>query len=295
MSPERVELVLDAKARLGEGAVWDAGPRLLYWVDIEGHEVHVFDPAAGRDRSFALGDYVGTVVPRARGGLALALGRTFAALDLETRKVSVIAEPEAEKPRHGNRFNDGKCDPRGRFWAGTMSISEGPGAGGLYRLDADHRVHRMLEGVSISNGIVWNADADLMYYIDTPTREVAVFDYDDATGAISNRRVAVRFPAPHGWPDGMAIDAEGMLWIAEWDGGCVTRWDPESGKLLRRIVLPVRRVTSCAFGGPDLDELYVTTAWSRLDDAARRAQPTAGGLFRLDPGVRGTPTFAFAG
>ena len=295
MVADRVDLVLDAKARLGEGAVWDAGRQVLYWVDIEGQQVHVFDPVSGRDRGIAVGDYVGTVVPRARGGVCLTLGRTFAALDLETAAISVLAEPEEERSLLGNRFNDGKCDPRGRFWAGTMAVSESPGAGGLYRLDADHRVRRMLDGVSISNGIVWSAAAGRMYFIDTPTREVAVFDYDDATGAISNRRVAVRFPDGHGWPDGMAIDAEGQLWIAEWDGGCVSRWDPESGRLLRRIELPVARVTSCAFGGPRLDEMYVTTAWSRLADDARRAQPAAGGLFRLDPGVRGTPTFAFEG
>jgi sugar lactone lactonase YvrE len=290
-----VELVLDAKARLGEGAVWDAPRGRLYWVDIEGHELHVFDPATLRDRAYALGDFVGTVVPRARGGVALALGRAFATLDLETRKLTVLAEPEAEKVRHGNRFNDGKCDPRGRFWAGTMAVSEARGAGGLYRLDADASVHRMLDGVSISNGIAWNAAADLMYYIDTPTREVAVFDYDDRSGALSHRRVAVRFDADHGWPDGMTIDAEGTLWIAEWDGGCVSRWDADQGKLLDRIRLPVSRVTSCAFGGPGLDELYVTTAWTRLDPERRSAEPLAGGLFRLRAGVKGVPAFAFAG
>jgi sugar lactone lactonase YvrE len=292
---DRVELVLDAKARLGEGAVWDADRQLLYWVDIEGYAVHAFDPATGRDQSFALGDSVGTVVPRAKGGVALTLGRAFAILDLETRRLSVLVEPDEEKARRGNRFNDGKCDPRGRFWAGTMAVSEAAAAGALYRLDADGSVHRMLEGVSISNGIVWSLDRDLMYYIDTPTREVAVFDYDDPTGAIANRRVAARFPAGHGWPDGMTMDAEGLLWVAEWDGGCVSRWDPATGKLARRIKIPVSRVTSCAFGGPDLEELYVTTAWSRLDPDRRRAQPQAGGLFRLRPGVKGVPAFSFAG
>ena len=290
-----VELVLDAKARLGEGAVWDADRRLLYWVDIEGYAVHAFDPATGRDQSFALGDSVGTVVPRAKGGVALTLGRAFATLDLETRRLSVLVEPDEEKARRGNRFNDGKCDPRGRFWAGTMAVSEAPAAGGLYRLDPDGRVHRLLEQVSISNGIVWSLDRDFMYYIDTPTREIAVFDYDDPTGAIANRRVAVRFPVGHGWPDGMTMDAEGLLWVAEWDGACVSRWDPATGKLARRIKMPVRRVTSCAFGGPDLEELYVTTAWSRLDPDQRRAQPQAGGLFRVRPGVKGVPAFSFAG
>lgn len=292
---DRAELVLDAKARLGEGAVWDARRQLLYWVDIEGYAVHAFDPATGRDQSFALGDSVGTVVPRTKGGVALTLGRAFATLDLETRRLSVLVEPEEEKARLGNRFNDGKCDPRGRFWAGTMAVSEAPAAGALYRLDLDGRVRRMLENVSISNGIVWSLDRDLMYYIDTPTREVAVFDYDDATGAIANRRVAARFPVGHGWPDGMTMDAEGLLWVAEWDGACVSRWDPATGKRARRIKLPVSRVTSCAFGGPGLDELYVTTAWSRLDPDQRRAQPQAGGLFRLRPGVKGVPAFAFAG
>jgi sugar lactone lactonase YvrE len=292
---DRVELVLDAKARLGEGAVWDADRQLLYWVDIEGYAVHAFDPATGRDQSFALGDSVGTVVPRAKGGVALTLGRAFATLDLETRRLSVLVEPGEEKARRGNRFNDGKCDPRGRFWAGTMAVSEATAAGALYRLDPVGSVHRMLEGVSISNGIVWSLDRDLMYYIDTPTREVAVFDYDDPTGAIANRRVAARFPAGHGWPDGMTMDAEGLLWVAEWDGGCVSRWDPATGKLARRIKIPVSRVTSCAFGGPDLEELYVTTAWSRLDPDRRRAQPQAGGLFRLRPGVKGVPAFSFTG
>ena len=292
---DRVDLVLDAKARLGEGAVWDAARQVLYWVDIEGQEVHVFDPGTGRDRGIAVGDSVGTVVPRARGGVALTLGRTFAALDLETAAISILAEPEEEKipPRQPLQRrqvrsawpvlggDDGRVGVAGsgRPLPARRRPPCAPDAGRRVDLQRD-RLER-------------GRRSDV--FIDTPTREVAVFDYDDATGAIANRRIAVRFPDGHGWPDGMATDAEGQLWVAEWDGGCVSCWDPESGRLVRRIELPVARVTSCAFGGSRLDELFVTTAWSRLDYAARRAQPAAGGLFRLDPGVRGTPTFTFAG
>jgi len=284
-----VDLVLDAKARLGEGPIWHARAGVLYWLDIENGEVHVFDPATGNDRMVNVGQQVGTIVPRARGGVMLAAAKGFASLDLATGALAIVANPE---PGTGNRFNDGKCDPAGRFWAGTIGKT---GSANVYRLDADLRSHRMIEGITCSNGIAWSLDRRTMYYIDTPVSAVVAYDYDDATGAIANKRVAVAIPKEHGYPDGMTMDAEGMLWIGMWDGGAVKRWDPGTGRLLDAIQLPADRVTACAFGGAKLDTLYITTAWTGLADAERARQPLAGGLFRCTPGVTGLPAPEFAG
>jgi sugar lactone lactonase YvrE len=288
------ELGLDAKATLGEGAIWDARTGCLYWVDVELGRLHVFNPSDGSDGAFELGQTVGTVVPRARGGVMLALRGGFAAFDLETGRLSPWADPEKHLPR--NRFNDGKCDPAGRFWAGTISLDREPGAASLYCLEPDGRVRMMLRGVTNSNGIAWSLAKDTMYYIDTPTRQVTAFDYDMASAEIKNPRVVVTIPPDLvSKPDGMTIDAAGMLWIALWDGGCVGRWDPKTGRLLETLAVQARRVTSCAFGGPGLEDLYITTARIGLTQPDLALQPHAGGLFRARPGVRGVPAFAFAG
>ncbi len=288
-----MELILDAKATLGEGAIWDARRGVLYWVDIEAGRLHQFDPANGSDRTFDLGQRLGTVVPRARGGVMLATQHGFAALDLVSGTLTFWADPEAHLP--GNRFNDGKCDPRGRFWAGTISLDRQPGAASLYCLEPDGTVRTMLRGVTNSNGIAWSLSQDTMYYIDTPTRQVTAFDYAPDTGEITHPRAVVTVPPELGKPDGMTIDAEGMLWIALWDGGCVSRWDPRTGRLLERLEVPARRVTSCAFGGEDLGDLYITTARVGLSEQELAEQPGAGGVFRVRPAVRGVPAFEFLG
>jgi sugar lactone lactonase YvrE len=285
-----LELVLDAKARLGEGPIWHAQKRLLYWVDIENSLLHVYDPESGNDRTINVGQRVGTVVPRKRGGVMVAVEKGFAALDLDSGTVMPIADPESHT---GNRFNDGKCDPAGRFWAGTMGPKK---SANVYRLDPDLTVHKMIEGVGCSNGIAWSLDHKTMYYIDTTAECVVAYDYDNDTGQISNKRVSVPIPSTdHGWPDGMTLDAEGMLWIGMWDGWSVKRWNPESGKLLETLKLPAARVTACAFGGPGFGTLYITTAWTGLSDAERAKQPQAGGLFKCRPGVPGIPAPEFAG
>lgn len=289
----QAELVLDAQAVLGEGPLWHAPSQRLYWVDINRHEVHVFNPADGSDRAIDVGQKVGTVVARRSGGLILALHHGLATLDLETEQVDILCDPEADLP--DNRFNDGKCDPAGRFWAGTMSLTRTPRAANLWRLDPDFSVHCMLDGVTTSNGIVWSLDRRTMYYIDTPTREVAAFDYEVETGHIANRRTVVHFPEGAGSPDGMAIDARGMLWIAHFRGGQVSCWDSRDGTMLRTIDIPVSKVTACAFGGPNLDELYITTARVDLTEEELSDQPHAGGLFRVRPGVPGVESFEFAG
>jgi sugar lactone lactonase YvrE len=286
------ELVLDAKAALGEGALWDTRRQVLYWVDIDGYILYLYDPATGDNRAIEIGQHVGTVVPRTRGGVMLALRHGFAALDLETEQLEIVADPEAGLP---TRFNDGKCDPAGRFWAGTMALDHTRGAASLYRLDADLSVHRMLGGVSTSNGIVWTQDAKTMYYIDTALGRVDAFDYSRETGDIAGRRTAFEVPGEMGFPDGSTLDSEGMLWVALWQGGAVSRWNPVTGELLQLVKVPAPNVTSCAFGGPDLDTLYITSARGSLGPEGLEQYPLAGGLFGANVGVTGLPAHEFAG
>ncbi len=288
---ENVELVLDARAVLGEGAIWDNKRQVLYWIDIDPGLVHVYDPATRKDRSISVGQPVGTVVPRKSGGLMLAVRNGFMSLDPETAKTSLLAKPHDHNPE--NRFNDGKCDPAGRFWAGTMETTTRKGA--LFRLDTDLSVHRVLDNVGCSNGLTWTLDKKTMYYIDTNTAKIDAFDYDNTTGTISNRRTVVNVPETYGLPDGMSMDIDEKLWVAHWEGGCVCRWDPTTGRLLRKISLPATLTTSCAFGGPDLDTLYITSATTGLDAATLSKQPKAGGLFAVSPGVKGLPALSFEG
>jgi len=288
-----VELVLDAHAVLGEGAAWSVERQRLYWVDIFGRMVHVYNPVDGSDRAIPVGQAIGTLAPRQKGGLVLALKAGIYFMDETSGGLEQVCAPESHLPN--NRFNDGKCDPAGRFWAGTMSDKSESGAGALYRLDADLSVHKMVDHITTSNGMIWSLDARTMYYIDTPTRTVWAFDYDNATGALSRRRAAITIPKEEGGPDGMTIDAEGMLWVAMWEGWQVNRYNPLTGQKLASIPVPVARVTSMAFSGPDLDTLYITTAQMKDPDAERERQPHAGGLFKIKPGVRGVPGFSFAG
>lgn len=290
--PGKVELCLEAHAVLAEGPLWDERSGVLYWVDIMGETVSRTDPLTGETETCPLGQPVGTVVLRERGGLLVAVRDGIAALDLETCKLTPVAAPEAHLP--GNRFNDGKCDPAGRFWAGTMSFSGDAGAGSLYRLDPDQTVHKMLDGVTISNGIVWSSDHKTMYYNDSRPGTVSAFDYDVATGEIQNRRILIEVEEGMGVPDGMAIDVEDKLWIAHYGGGCVRRWDPESGAILETIAIPTANVTACAFGGPDLDRLYITTAGGH-DHDRRLTEPHAGCLFVCQVDIQGQLAYRFAG
>lgn len=288
-----VELALDARVLLGEGPSWNEATGQLYWVDIEGNGVHLFDPATGRDRLIDLGQMVGCVVPRRSGGVMLALQHGFHSLDLETEALELIVDPEADLP--DNRFNDGKCDSAGRFWAGTTRIKHDQPAGSLYCLDRDLKCRRRVENVWISNGLAWSLDDRTMYFIDSPTQQVVAYDFDAETGTIDRPRTVIEVPASMGGPDGMTIDEEGMLWIALWDGWRVTRWNPLTGKLIGEIPMPVARPTSCVFAGAGMDELYITSASTRMPAEELARQPLAGGLFRCRPGVKGAPTHAFAG
>jgi sugar lactone lactonase YvrE len=287
------ELVLDAGADLGEGPAWEARSGCLYWVDIRAGQLHIFNPQDGSDSHIETGEALGCAAPRRRGGLVLGLRSGFALLDLPSKKLTRLVNPEAHLP--GNRFNDGKCDPAGRFLAGSMDNAEIAANGSLYSLAPDGSLKTLLRGTSISNGLSWSPDHGIFYYIDTPTRTVMAYDYDLAAGEIANPRRVVSVPPDLGWPDGMTSDTEGKLWVAMWGGAKLTRWDPANGKLLAEIPFPALNVSACAFGGPDLTDLYVTSARKGMNPEQIAKYPLSGGLFRIKTNMQGIPTFEFGG
>ncbi|MDG1891810.1 MAG: SMP-30/gluconolactonase/LRE family protein [Verrucomicrobiota bacterium] len=291
METYQASCIYDGKATLAEGPGWDDELQAIVWVDIEKGQVCRFYPGECRNETWAIGQRVGCVV-RTSGGKLLAGGQQgLLRLDPGTGQVTALQNPEPDLPQ--NRFNDGKCDPQGRLWAGTMSCSEEEGAGSLYRITSDGAVKRMVESVTISNGLAWSCDQRTMYYIDTPTRHVDAYDFDRNSGAINNHRPLIEIPKDMGYPDGMTIDADGKLWVALWAGWGVGCWDPETGSLLAKVEVPVECVTACCFGGKDFRTLYITTASRDLDAQGHREQPLAGGLFSADVGVAGLPTPVF--
>jgi sugar lactone lactonase YvrE len=287
-----IELALDVKAELGEGPIWDAARQRLLFVDIMLGHVHEFDPVTGVDAIFEVGQPTGAVTPTARGDWLVAARDGFFRLNRATGATILFAIVEAD--RQDNRMNDGYCDARGRFWAGTMSMTHQREAGALYRLDPDGTVTTQIDYVTTSNGIDWSLDGRQMYYVDTGTSRIDVFDFDVEHGVIARQRPLVTIPAEQGKPDGLIVDADGCLWLALWGGGAIHRYTPD-GRLDRAIAMPVSHPTKCAFGGPDLADLYVTSAWTALSRDQRAAQPSAGGLFRLRPGVKGRAAHVFAG
>lgn len=286
------ELILDARAEHGEGPMWHAEDNVLVWVDIGRHLVHLYTPATGEDRTIDVGKPATAVVPRASGGLVIAMQGGYAALDPASGHVELIAPVDADNP--GVRTNDGKCDSAGRFWAGTMAFSQGQGDGALYRLETDHSVVTIQPKVTIPNGPAWSPDDRTMYFTDTATGGIDAYDFDPVTGEMSNRRRFVTIPSDVGAPDGMTVDAEGYVWAAIWGGWAVHRYSP-SGQFDRVVKLPVAHVSCPTFGGPDLSDLYITTSPEGLSDQEKREQPHAGSLFRYCPGVTGFAPNAYRG
>jgi sugar lactone lactonase YvrE len=283
-----IEHILAAGDRIGEGPLWHPDEQALYWVDIEGQGIHRLDPASGAHVRWPTDLPVTALGIREAGGFVVATRDGFA-FWTPPGALTFIADPESDRP--AARFNDGAVDRAGRFWAGTMSPTP---TSSLYRLDPDGTVHTMETGITTANGLGWSPDNRTMYFTDSPAQVIYAYDFDLATSAISNRRPFVATSGEWGFPDGLAVDAEGYVWSARWDGGKVTRYDP-TGRAVQELHLPVKHITSCAFGGPDLADLYITSAWSPLDDAGRAAQPQAGDLFRARPGVRGLPVSRFTG
>jgi sugar lactone lactonase YvrE len=279
-------LEFPAKALLGEGAIWDTEPGLLWWIDIESHTCNLYDPVVKENEAMAMGQRIGTVVPSKDPGKAVvALQDGIYVLDLESMLFDLVCSPESGLK--DMRFNDGKCDPVGRLWVGSMSLNFTGGAASLYRINEGGDFRKMIDSVTVSNGIVWTSDHKTMYYNDTPTGCVKAYDFDLASGEISNERVAVIIPSSMGAPDGMTIDSEDKLWVAHWGGSMVGRWDPLTGKLLAKVEVPAPNVTSCAFGGPELDILYITTAREGMPEEDIRKYPEAGSIFKVVPGIKG--------
>jgi sugar lactone lactonase YvrE len=286
------DIVIDHCCELGEGPVWDAKTKSICWLDILKGHIHEFCTINGKHKFIDVGQMVGCIAITCDGNFIAGLKDGLGFVNRQSGEVTLFHQPEHHLPK--NRFNDGKCDPAGRFWAGTMSLEEKEGTGSLYMVDNNALVTKKISSVSISNGLAWNMQKEEFYFIDTPTREVLAFDFEIETGKITKPRPVIRFSDDHGYPDGMTIDAEGKLWIAHWDGWQVSRWDPASGKQLESIRLPVGKVTSCTFGGETLEDLYITTARRELRADELLSQPFAGALFVIkNCGYKGLPAVEY--
>lgn len=286
-----ITLAYETAAALGEGAIWNYESNELYWIDIEGKSLYIFNPKTNTNRSFATPTQIGTVVPKNKTEAIIALVDGIYTINVHTGEITLFADMKADLV--GCRLNDGKCDPSGRFWVGSMHWEQKQGHAKLYTIQNDRSVTKKIDSVTISNGIVWTADKKTMYYIDTPTSQIKAYDYDDTTGNISNGRVAVEIPTTLGFPDGMTIDAEDMVWVGMWNGNAVIRFNPKTGEVLQKIEVPAHNITSCAFGGENLETLFITTA--KLDMTAEEIKkyPLAGSVFKIVPGVKGVKSSFF--
>ncbi|WP_124981193.1 SMP-30/gluconolactonase/LRE family protein [Nonlabens xiamenensis] len=284
-------LELEFQASLGEGALWNAKNEELYWIDIEGKKFHRYQPITGENKTIDLPSRPGTVVASTDEEALVALEDGIYKVSLSSGVSALFSDVEQEVTT--NRFNDGKCDPNGNLWVGSMHLEQSRPEGKLYKITPEGNVQVMLDSVTISNGIVWNKNATTMFYIDTPTAKIRAFDYDVDTSTISNERTLVEVPETLGFPDGMAIDANDNLWVGLWNGNAVANYDSKTGKLIRTIQVPAHNVTSCAFGGKDLATLYITTARVDMTDEELNRFPLAGSLFSVEPGVKGVPASVF--
>ena len=276
------ELIADYQCVTGENPLWHPGERRVYWTDIPTGRMFRYDPATGEREQFYRGEAVGGFTIQADGALLLFMARGAIKLWRDGVLISVYEEIPDER---ASRFNDVIADPEGRVFCGTMSTEERLGR--LYRLDTDASLRVVLEGVGTSNGMGFTPDGKAMYHTDSRRREICLFDYDREIGAVGNRRLFVRVPEGEGIPDGMTVDAEGYVWSARWDGGCLVRYTPD-GMEEQRISFPARKVSSVTFGGEDYTDIYVTTAGG--DNKAEEGRG-AGALFRLNLGIRGVPEF----
>jgi len=292
-TPENLRVAVPSANLIGESPVWSTREQALYWIDVEGRLVQKFDGASGGIERWTMPEVTSCIGLRKSGGLVAGTKAGFVFLDTKTGAVTPVVHPEADLP--GNRFNDGKVDRAGRFWAGTKNINNAPEpTGSVYRLDSDLSAHRIDRGFSCVNGIAWDLDARIMYLCDTWLRRIYSYDFDRDAGIARNRRVFAELPPGQGYPDGLTVDESDFVWNAHYDGWRITRYAPD-GRIDRVLRMPVQHVTSLAFGGPDLRTLFVTSASMRLAPEARAQQPLAGHVLALEPGVAGIPEPSFLG
>lgn len=287
-----INCIWQIPAQLGEGPLWVAAENALYWVDIIGKQVHCLTPDSGERRTWTFDQPVTSLAVRQSDGFVATARDGFVTIDFATETVTSIVLPEANLP--GNRFNDGKVDGNGRYWAGTMDDSHKQATGSLYRLDPDLTVHKMDSPYIISNGPAFSAVGRTLYHTDTVKKTIFAFDLHE-DGSIDGKRPFIQLTDPaEGHPDGMTMDSENCLWLAHYGGARLTRYSP-AGEVLQVVPLPVPNVTSCTFGGSNLDTLYITTACQEMSPAELEQYPLAGSLFAYQPGVTGLPTQMFAG
>ena len=285
------DLAFRAEATTGEGSIWHPDRNTLFWVDIEGKTLYEYIPDLQNCRSWQFDRMVSTVVPETDSTVVVALQNEIIRVNLTDGNTASIAPIPDNNGKI--RCNDGKCDPSGRLWIGTMGFGAPKGAASLYCVWADGTVETKLTKVTISNGIVWSANKKYMYYNDTPTRKIIRFRYDDSAGDILYDGVAVNIPEGTGSPDGMTIDCNDKLWVAQWGGGGVYCYNPYTGDLLTKIVVPAHHEASCAFGGDKLDTLYITTARAGLSEEQLEEYQLSGSVFCCKPGAKGVPANCF--
>ncbi len=288
--PLVAELTYEYQAMLGEGALWNHQTQTLWWIDIEGKTFNIFDPKTAVNTQYQTPSRIGTVVPSDDGSAIIAAEEGIMELNLTSRQTSLITPVESDIA--DTRLNDGKCDPAGRLFVGSMDRKTSRPLGSLYQITKSQVTH-LLDSITISNGIVWKSDHTTMYYIDTPTGKIMAYNYDINTGQISDPKVAVTIPKTLGYPDGMAIDQDDNLWVGMWNGNAVINFDPITGDIIRKIQVPAHNVTSCAFGGPDLDTLYITTARVDMTDDELAEKPLSGSIFHCVPGVKGVQSNSY--
>jgi sugar lactone lactonase YvrE len=277
--------MFSSQCYLGEGPLWIADLGCFFWVDIEKGNLHRYHLATEKLGIRHFPHYLAVVLKGQNGKLILGLERKLVRYEWETEEIEDLCVVEEDLTL--NRFNDGKVDTQGRIWIGTLSTKFTEGAGSLYRIDSKLKPEVQLNNLTISNGMAWTEDQETFYFIDTPTQKIQEFSFDSATGEIEFQRIAIYIPEDLGFPDGMCIDREGMLWVAHYGGSGVYRWNPKNGELLDKLELPVPHVTSCCFGGENLDLMLITTAQENMSESDLKKYPKSGDVFLVKLGVRG--------